>query len=163
MKRGLGWPIGMAVILAITVATNITVMLIAGSDPSFAIEKDYYRKAVEWDQTMAQERHNRELGWRIEPVLDRYSPGDGALLRVHLADSTGAEITGATVQVSALYNARANEVIESTLQHESEGTYAARIPVAHAGQWELRFDITRGDDRFTAVSRLEAIPELMDR
>jgi nitrogen fixation protein FixH len=160
MKRGLGWPIGMGVILATTMAVNIAVMFVAKDDPSFAVEKDYYRKAVEWDHTMEQERHNQQLGWRVEPVLDRYSPQGGALLHVRVTDSTGAAIPDATVQVAALYNARAGDVFEATLQRERNDTYTARLPVTHTGQWELRFTIVRGADRFTAVSRVEAIPQL---
>lgn len=160
MKRGLGWPIGMGVILAITVAVNIAVMFVAKDDPSFAVEQDYYRKAVAWDSSMAQERHNQQLGWRVEPVLERYSPQGGAVLHVRVADSTGAAISNATVQVAALYNARASDVFEATLQRASDDTYTAHLPVTHTGQWELRFTIVRGADRFTAVSRVEAIPQL---
>ena len=56
MKRGLWWPIAVAAILATTVAANIWVMMIANDDPSFAIEPDYYRKALAWDTTLAQSR-----------------------------------------------------------------------------------------------------------
>jgi nitrogen fixation protein FixH len=159
MQRGLGWPIGMGVILAITIAVNITVMFVAKDDPSFAVEKDYYRKAVEWDHTMEQERHNQQLGWRVEPVLGRYSPQGGALLRVRVADSTGAAIPDGTVRVTAFHNARAGDVFEAALQYERDDSYTARLPVTRSGQWELRFTVTRGGDRFTAVARAEAIPQ----
>ena len=50
----MGWPIGVATILASTVVANIIVMQIANDDPSFAVEPDYYRKAVNFDATMAE-------------------------------------------------------------------------------------------------------------
>ena len=66
MKPGMGWPIGVTVILGATIAVNLWVMKIANSDPSFAIEPDYYRKAVHYDSTMAQQRLNASLGWGVE-------------------------------------------------------------------------------------------------
>ena len=49
MKRGGWWPIAITGVLAATVAANIWVAKIASDDPSFAIEQDYYRKAITWD------------------------------------------------------------------------------------------------------------------
>ena len=157
MKRGIGWPIGVAAILAITVGVNIWVAVIAGDDPSFAIEKDYYRKAVTWDSTLAQQQANQRLGWHLVPALGSVSRGAATSLTVRLVDSTGVPISDATVRVSAFYNARAGTVLEATLTPDAAG-YETRLPIAHAGAWELRFDVRRGAERFTAVSRLDAIP-----
>ena len=55
MKRGMWWPIGITTVLATTVAANLWVMRLANEDHSFAIEPDYYRKAIMWDSTLAQE------------------------------------------------------------------------------------------------------------
>lgn len=157
MKRGLGWPIGIAIILALTVGANIWVAIIANDDPSFAIENDYYRKAVGWDSTMAQMRENARLAWRVEPALDPYTARNGSTLHVRLSDSSGAPIHGATVRVAALYNARAGQVLEGTMLSDTPATYALHLPVTHPGQWEVRFDIHRGSERYTSSVRLEAV------
>jgi hypothetical protein len=157
MKRGLGWPIGIATILALTVGANIWVAIIANDDPSFSIENDYYRKAVGWDSTMAQMRENTRLGWHVAPVFDAFTARDGATLHVRLSDSIGAPIPGATVRVAALYNARAGQVLEGTMLPDTSATYALRLPVTHPGQWEVRFDIHRGNERYTSSVRLEAV------
>jgi FixH protein len=157
MKNGHGWPTGVAIILALTVGANIWVAVIANDDPSFSIENDYYRKAVGWDSTMAQMRENARLAWRVEPVFDAFTAKDGATLHVKLSDSTGTPISGATVRVAALYNARANQVLEGTMSSDTPATYALHLPVTHPGEWEVRFDIHRGNDRFTSSVRLEAV------
>jgi nitrogen fixation protein FixH len=156
MKRGLVWPYAMAGILALTVAGNIAVILIARGDPSFAIEKDYYARAVRWDSTMAQERRNQELAWTLEPTLGGFGD-EGALLTVRLRDRAGAPLDGATVRVAALRNARASVIHEATLAPAPGDAYAARLPVHHGGAWELRFDVRHGADRFTAVARVDAV------
>ena len=155
MKRGLGWPIGVATILALTVAANIWVAFVAGDDPSFSIEQDYYTKAVQWDSTLARAQESARLGWRLAPMLGEMT-SDGARLRVQLVDSTGAPVEGAQVKVAAFFNARADRIIQATLTPAS-GDYEAQLPVTHAGQWELRFDVTRGKQRFTSTSRIEAV------
>ena len=55
----------MGTVLALTVAGNLWVMRIANADPSFSVEPDYYRKAVDWDSTMAQRARNEALGWQL--------------------------------------------------------------------------------------------------
>ena len=50
------WPWAIGAVLLITVAANLALFHVAGSDPSFVIEPDYYAKAVAWDSTMAQTR-----------------------------------------------------------------------------------------------------------
>lgn len=157
MKRGMMWPIAIVAILGATIAANVWLVVVANDDPSFAIEANYYQKAVQWDSTLAQATRNRALGWQIDPRLAAYSARDGAVLHVSLTDSSGAPITDATVRVAALFNARAGTVIDATLERDGDG-YSVRLPVNHRGQWELRFAVLRGDQRFTAVSRVEAIP-----
>jgi hypothetical protein len=157
MKRGAGWPIAVALVLALTVGANIWVAVVASNDPSFAIEPDYYRKAVAWDSAMAQSTENRRLGWRVESSLDAYTRNGGTTLRVQLLDSTGAPIRGATVNVAALYNARAGHVLNTSMTADSPSGYAAHLAVAHRGSWELRFDIHRGAERYTSVARVEAV------
>lgn len=155
MKRATRWPLAITAVLTVFVAANVALFRVAGDDPSFAVEPDYYAKAVNWDSTMAQARRNRTLGWRLEPSLGPVSDAS-AVLRVSLTDSTGEAIAGATVRVAALFNARAGTVIQSTLAHDG-GEYVARLPVRHTGVWELRFDVIRGRQHFTATSRLDAV------
>lgn len=157
MKKGMGWPIGVTVVLATVVAANIWVAVKANSDPSFAIEPDYYKKAVAWDSSMAQDRHNTALNWSLNPVLGTFGSDSGATLRVRITDAAGVAIRNATVHVAALYNARAGTIYTATLAADGAGGYAGALPVHHAGQWELRFDVTRGADRFTSTARVEAV------
>ena len=156
MKRGTWWPIAVTTVLATTVAANIWVMRVASDDPSFAIEPDYYRKAIEWDSTLAQARQDSILGWRLTPELRVIAATGKTRLSATLTDSTGAPISGAVVRVSALPVARANEVHELTLASAGAGEYSAQLDSRREGQWELRFDVQAGSTRFTEVARVEA-------
>jgi nitrogen fixation protein FixH len=156
VKRGIWWPIGITGVLAATVAANIWVMVVANEDPSFAIEPDYYRKALAWDTTLAESRRNATLGWRLTSAMGPIAPDGGVLLTARLTDSTGAGLAGAVVQVAALHVGRAADVHRVALADSGRGDYAARLDARRPGQWELRFDATLGSERFTQVSRVEA-------
>ncbi len=148
------WPLALTGLLAASACANIAFMVVATRDPSFAVEPDYYAKALAWDRTMAQEEHNRALGWSLavsaEPAL---RPGRLRLV-VRLGDASGAAIDGAVVTVEALHGARAAEIIRGAFAPAGSGTYEADLPLRRAGLWELRFRVSRGDDVFTErVSR----------
>jgi nitrogen fixation protein FixH len=150
--KGWYWPLVIVGLLLGSIVANLGLMVLASNDRSFAVEKDYYRKALAWDETMAQERRNAELGWSLEATL---APAAGsthhARLDVTVRDASARPIEGARVTVEALQSARASQVFPATLSPRGDGRYAATLPSSRHGLWELRFRIERGGDIFTAV------------
>ena len=154
MKRGAQWPVAIAAILILSSAGQVLFAVVASRDQSFAVEGDYYDKAVRWDVELAQRRDNAQLGWTVTPTL-RLGTGNGdGTLAVELRDAAGAAITGATVRVLAMHNARANRQLSATLSEVGGGAYRAALPAQRPGEWELRFSVQRGDERFTVSERL---------
>lgn len=143
----MGWPIAVGVILGATVVGNIAVMRIANDDPSFAVEPDYYAKAVAFDSTMAQERRNLDLGWGVETSLDPLVTGSPTLLTVRLKDRDAGPLIGASVSIVARFNARANDTLTATLPEISPGTYRSALSITTPGEWEIRVDARHGDSR----------------
>lgn len=151
-RSGRIWPWALGVVLALTVGGNLWVMQLANADPSFSVEPDYYRKAVEWDSTMAQQQRNATLGWQLS-VESMQVAGAQALLTVLLVDSVGAPIPDGTLSVDATHNALADQVVTTTLVPAGSGRYTGTIKGARPGIWELRLVATRGADRFTTRLR----------
>lgn len=154
-RTGRLWPWAMAALLGVTVAGNIWVMRIAAADPSFAIEPDYYAKAVTWDSTRAQAARNGELGWTLTAELLPPDAQGRSRLTARLVDADGRAVGGASLRVEALHLARATEVVTAALEPADGDTYAATIPAARRGLWELRFEAMRDQDRFTATLRTD--------
>ena len=152
MKKGLGWPIGIAAILFTTVASNVGVILLTKDDPSFAVEPDYYRKAVEWDSTTARRARSDALGWQVTPTVQ--VGGANSELALALVDANGAPITDAIVTGELLHIARAAQMQAVSFAATADG-YAATVQMPRAGVWELRLDATRGDQRFLRTVRVE--------
>ena len=158
MKPGMGWPIGIIAILAASVTANIVMMRIASDDPSFAVEPDYYRKAVLYDSTLAQTHRNLDLGWSVQAFADSIVRGQPTRLRVVLRDERAQPLLGAVVDATVLFNARANDLATATLADEGAGVYSATFPINTPGEWEVRVNATRDTSHFTSSTRLTAVP-----
>lgn len=149
-ERGLQWPLFIVGLLGASVLAHVYFVYASVSDPSVVVERDYYKKAVGWDAQRAQEQYNAALGWTLEAELVRVEAGAEVVTTIR--DQAHAILTGATVAVEAFHNARAAERLEATLDSRGD-SYVARLPMQRPGLWELRFVVTRGNDRFTAVRR----------
>jgi nitrogen fixation protein FixH len=113
---------------------------------AFAIETDYDRKALRWDDAARQLRTNAQLGWSV-----RVDSVEGGRLRISLLDRDGHGLDGADVRAEVFHHARAGDRVVAALAHEAGGRYAAGVRIATPGLWELRFEVRRGADVFTAT------------
>jgi nitrogen fixation protein FixH len=129
-----------------------TMAAIATDDPGFALERNYYPKAVAYDREIAQRAENARLRWAVETEVGAAALPSGTPLVVRLRDERGP-LSGARLSVEALRNAAAAHVLDVTLTERAPGEYAARIAMARGGIWELRLTAERGNERFTATKR----------
>jgi nitrogen fixation protein FixH len=149
LKNGAWFPWMLVAILLVSVGANIYLIIRATNDPSFAVEPDYYAKAVDWDRIQAQKAESDALGWNI--VVD----AGHAELRVELSDRLGQPISGALVEVEAFHNARAADRIRGVMIPRGGGAYAFEGPFERAGIWEYRITATTGDYTFRHVAQEE--------
>jgi len=134
--------------------SGLATVFVATTNPSYAVEEDYYEKALHWDEKRAQDRRNIELGWRIEiEVAPPDAAGGPASLVSVLTAADGGPIDGATVTVEAFHNARAGNILRATLAGRGAGRYAAELPMRWSGVWEFRFVAERGSERFTHAEK----------
>lgn len=148
-SKGWYWPLVVIGLLVGGAGANVGFMLVATGDASFAVEPDYYRKALDWDRTMAQEARNAELGWSISTRLEHAGRPGQARLIARVTDRAGAPLGGARVSVEAFASARASQIVFATLEPQGDGVYAVGLPSGHPGLWELRLRVARGAEMFT--------------
>ena len=147
----MNWAYVPAGLLLAMLSGLLTMARIAEDDPGFAVERDYYQKASDWDGALAQQAQNEKLGWQAELTVSEL-PGGRLSLSVKLRDRAGAPIPDAHVSVEAFHNARAANRVALELSPGPTG-YAAVIPPQRAGLWEFRLSARAGSDRFTSVLR----------
>lgn len=149
MSKGALWPWIIAGALALHVAASLIVVAVATSDPSYAVEEDYYRKAVDWDLRRAQDRASAALGWSLTAAVTPPSaPGERPVLEARVTDAAGEPVEGATVAVECFHNARSDDRTRARLEAAGGGIYRAALPMGRDGRWELRFIVDRGAEHF---------------
>jgi hypothetical protein len=151
MKPGTLWPwvIGGALVLHVVVSLGVVFFTV--SDASYAVEEDYYQKAINWDEKRAQDRTNEELGWSLTfAAAPPTTPGEQPTIEVHLVDINAAPLADAAIALDTFHKARSEDIIRITLEATGEaGLYTASPAMRHNGLWELRFTVDHNGEHFT--------------
>lgn len=147
------FPVGL---LGILVSVQAVLFSLSRNDPSFAVEPEYYQKAVRWDEQVEQRAANTRLGWKAAVVFGtpERKLDAPALLQVTLLDADGRPLTDASVSATAFANARASDVRTLQLRPTEAGVYTGPVPVRFAGEWEVRLTAIRDGNTFTHTSRV---------
>jgi hypothetical protein len=133
-----------------------TMTYLALDDPGFALESNYYDKAVHWDRSQAEAEASRELGLTVSVARALKLTASGHIdLELQVTDRGGAAYGGADVLVEAFANAHAAHVEQLRLREAAAGAYTARIVGGARGLWELRVSVVRGRERFQQVLRVD--------
>lgn len=144
---------------AITLVSMVSVGLLifrSGTDPTFAVEPDYYAKALNWDKQRRAAQESAALGWTADLVSAL--PGPVAVL--HLTDQSGARISDATITGIAFAhrNASRRAELKFTASAQEPGAYQATLPVdaqSPAGLWRISIIAERGGQRFLVEQDVE--------
>jgi nitrogen fixation protein FixH len=151
-RQGALWAYVPVVLLVAMLGGLGVLTSIAVDDPAFAIEKDYYQKAVSWDRELAQQQQNAELGWHAELEL-RALPDRRPELRAVLLDARRQPIRDAKLSVEAFPNARAEQRLSLRLEPDESGAYRAVLAARRGGLWEFRLRAVRGNEQYTEIVR----------
>jgi nitrogen fixation protein FixH len=149
-RSGAYWPWLIIALLAAGAGANVALLVVTARDTSFAVEPDYYRKALEWDATMAQQVRNATLGWSVRVVFEPAAEPGLTRLVARVTDRAGDDIVGAEVGIETFHSAHASHVLTANLAPESSGAYTATLPLDRSGLWEVRVRVVRGEQVFTA-------------
>lgn len=145
------WP-GLVVGLLGMSVTMVTITVVAAvGDPSFAVESDYHEKAMQWDEHVAQQATNADLGWNVVVDLGTMPGSVDQTLNVRLTDSVGLPISGASLSGGCFHYAAADRVQSLVFAElpEEPGTYAAPAVLNRGGLWDLRLQADGAGSRFT--------------
>ncbi len=158
MKPEVRWPLFIVGLLVFQVGLGAFFFWKATSDPSFAVEEDYYQKAVNWEDKQAQDRKNIELGWTLDQSVGPINDDETTrALTAELHNADGSVMTGAIIQVETFHNVRAGEILRGELEETAPGLYEIQLPMLRPGLWEIRFTAQLESETFTYTAR-EHVP-----
>ena len=157
-RQKLVWPGMLFIMIGALVATDVTMVVIASNDPSFAVDKNYGEDGDGWEARKELERAGAERGWDVRSDLLINDFGQ-AELRVRLIDDEGYGIPDATIDVRAYHNARAAQKMEFfLLPTADQGHYVAAPQLDRSGRWTFDLEVTVDDVRWTP-QLLHDVPE----
>lgn len=154
-SRGRVWPMIVVGLLVTQVGLCAVAVYLANADGSFAVEPDYYEKALRWNEVADQARANERLGWRTETAIVRAEPASEPELRVRLRNADDAALDGAAVEAEIFHHASSGTRFTLDLAPRGDGLYAAPVPEPRHGLWEVRLTVKRGPERFTRTDEVE--------
>jgi hypothetical protein len=158
-KQGSRWALVPVGLLASSVVGLSWMALVAVRDPNFALERDYYQKALHWDQTQAQAADNQRFAYQFSaPPGVTLDKGGHGTIQLKLNDRNGHPVSGARVVAEAFPNAFSDETSQLTFSEHEPGVYSAQVKAGRAGLWELRLSMDNGPDHATAVVRCDLTP-----
>jgi hypothetical protein len=129
---------------------------VAIDDPHFALEPDYYDKAVHWDRSQAEQRASATTGLQLQLNGPLVTAADGSVkVEVRVTDRHASPFPAAHVELQAFPNAYAGQVQNLTLRETEPGVYVGQLARSALGLWELRFELTRDALRFREVRRVD--------
>ena len=153
------WPIIIIGMLVGHVILMLVMVYLAVSDRSFAVEPNYYEKAMHWDETQAAQRASDALGWQAElkvaETADTYKMRE---VQCVLCDNQRQPIQGAEVKLIAFSHARGRQRHAMRLDPGPYGQYHGQLRVDRAGFWEFRITATRDQDTFTETQVVKVVP-----
>lgn len=139
------WPVGVVGILLVSLSVCAITVFAAVSDDSFAIEDDYYARAVAWDDTAAQLEKNEQLGWTATAVVRESGP-----IEITLLDAAGEPITGALVNATVFHHAARRDALDRQFTEAGDGVYTMTLDSVRSGLWQIRLTAQADGERFTA-------------
>ncbi len=159
-RAGIVWGIG--ALLTMNFSIVALTFWLAGSDPSVAVEPDYYRKALEWDRSDAQRRAGARLAWSVTLTHSPAAASSTPRLNLTLRDRDNNPVEGAAVHATLFRHDRAADRSAADFSEESPGLYTAPTPpspASHATLWRAQLLIQRGLESFTTDSDFQIGPE----
>ena len=146
-------------LLAMNFAIVGATVTLASRDAHFAVEPDYYQRAVDWDATRLELERSEELGWSLRlDAADAASASGMRTLTVRLNDQSGEPIGSARVVGIAFHHGAASSRTDVAFVERGPGVYQGDVPLVGAGLHEVRIVASRGDDRFLAAIRQDWKP-----
>jgi nitrogen fixation protein FixH len=148
-RSGAVWAWVPALLLGTMLLGLGTLAVIATDDPHFALEPNYYDKAVHWDRTQRERRDSAALGLELTLTKALAQAADGTIeIELRVESRERAPLQSAAIELEAFPNAYASRIERVKLLETAPGVYRARLKGQARGLWELRFDIVKGPLRF---------------
>ncbi len=165
LKKGLpshiAWPLFVVALLVTSVTYSMLVVYASQSDGGAQVIDNYYEKAVNWDDRIAQQNLSDATGW--EASLTFVPAGNGSqthALLLGVKDPEANVLSGLQGVIKAKRPHASGTVTELSILETSitpEGNYLLSFAEARPGLWDFEVDFVLDNNRFTKTIRKELV------
>lgn len=135
------------IIVGLLIGNAISVAILIGvssGDTRHRVLPDYYQRAANWDATMSEAQASVDLGWRADLAVS------GRELTLIVIDRSGAPVTDATVELTAVPRGRVDATVKAVAVAVAPGVYRVAVGGHRSGLHDIALRVVRGDQRFVA-------------
>ncbi len=136
---------------AVILVVNIFYIYISSKSWRGVVVDKSYQRGVEYNETIALEKKQREMGWKVEMKFENLGNQNG-VLRVLILDKNSKLINDANIRLYLKRPTQDGFDFEVPLVF-LDGKYQAKISFPLKGQWEFGLDIRSGENVFYEVKR----------
>ena len=115
------------------------------------VTENSYQKGLKYNQTIAEEKKQEELDWKMTISFNYFSQNKGVLL-VNLQDRNSQPITNAEITVEIRRPTQEGYDFSQKVEFIG-GLYEAKINFPLKGQWDFLIKAKKGDDVFQETKR----------
>lgn len=139
----------------VVIAVNAVMIYFALSTFTGVAVEAPYQRGIAYNKVLAAQAKQDALGWNVE--VSWRAGGDTPLqgeIRLRVADMDGKPVAGLMVEAAAHRPLEKRAALPLSFVYVGDGSYAAPAVVDAHGNWDIRLDARRGDDKAVLVKRL---------
>lgn len=153
--RGRWIPLTFVAFFAVVLIANGALVFFAYRSWTGVETKNAYESGRLYNQTLAEEAAQRELGWQVFATFTSTGPRAGNL-DLWASDADGAWLAGAVARAAFIRPTHAGNDLELALPQRRPGHYGAKVELPLSGQWDLRISISHRGQIYRTVRRIQA-------
>ncbi len=151
----IAWPAFIILLLLGGIGSTFAALYASKIDGGPRVVDDYYRKAANWEQTMAARKASERLGWRATAAAEAAGAGGARRVTLTVVDSAGAPVAGLRGAATLYRPQSPAPLAEQPLAEVAPGRYLFTAPMPERGLWDIELKAQRGDTTYAARVRTE--------
>lgn len=139
----------------VVVAVNATMVYFALSTFTGVAVESSYKRGIEYNRVLEAQARQDALGWTLDLAwrAGGTTPTGGEIL-LRVADAADAPISGLVIESAGLRPLERKAPIPLVFRAVGPGRYAAPAEFDARGNWDIRLDARRGEDRAIVTQRI---------
>jgi len=142
------WPGLPLMLLATIVVVDVSMLMVASRDRSFAVAEDYKLGDAGWEAKVARREANDATGWIPAVEVHAAAPGLPSGIVIRVADRDGSLVADAAVSAEVFHHGTASERLAVTFEELAPGVYQGFCDLPADGRWGVDLEVVRGEERW---------------